>query len=269
MTSYLPLNIPIQFGLEFEHDSSPAYNIDNLAADVYAAGYGLNKIAYGHRSAAGKVYYVHTRGWITEYDESVSGGEVISPVMTDNEETWMAVDTILNLIKNNGGTVSPASSCHIHMDTSILADDKEKWEHLYSYMEHFSSVLYELGTYGTEHRGQKECQPIMFQSAPTAQEFREQYKRKTLMLNTSYVRENGYGHVEYRVNDASLDYALTRAQTLILGRLMMLAGDKVKAPVSNDTEAFYGFVARPEDWQILSAFRGLGTKDRAGHALRC
>lgn len=275
MNTYTCMNMPVRFGLELEHDSSPSYDIDALASALYTTGYGNNKIAYGHRSAAGRVFYVHDRGWLTEFDESVSGGEVISPAMVDSLETWIALDTVLTVIKEQGGTAkTEQSSFHIHMDTSHLANDYEKWEALYSYLEHFSEVLFAIGTHPIrgKHRGEKQCLPVKMNPADTVEDFRKQYTKATLMMNTRYVRENGYGHVEYRVNDASLDYALMRAQVLVLGRLMMLAGDKVKAPVSNDTGAFYEFIVRPGDEVVLSAinvFRGLDTKDHVGHALPC
>lgn len=236
----------LKFGLELEHDSSPEYNIDTLAAALYDRGYGSNAIAYGYHSSAGQALYSHYRGWVTEFDESVTGGEVISPVMTDNEETWETLKEVTQLIIDNGGTAHTTdSSCHIHFDTTLLSDDMEKWVFLYRYIHHFSAALYKVGTQKERgfHRGDKQCWIPVYKEHDNLADLLKYYSVSTYGLNSTYVRKTGIGHVEYRFNDASLDYETMREQVRIAGSLIVKAVEKKPVPTKSDVETLLDFVA--------------------------
>ena len=246
--TYAPLGFPedLTFGLELEHGSSPGYDIDALAGALYESGYGRNTLAWEHHSSGGAAYYFHERGWVTEFEGTLpsGGGEVVSPVMRDSIETWQAVDAVLTLIKNAGGTDDTSEAGgHIHFDTVLLSDDLACWQTFLGYLHHFSDALYTFGTHEGrgEHRGRKHCEMPPPCTASELPELLAYYRPSRYALNTSYVRSTGIGHVEYRVNDASLDYRTVRERVSLIGNLMVRAANKTTPPRGRGVESLVDF----------------------------
>lgn len=274
---------PIQFGIELEHDAGIGYNIDTLASSIYQTGYGYNDKAYGHHSMKHSPFFFHQRGWLTETDESVTGGEIISPVMTDSDETWTAVNTIVNLIiEHNGSTHTTDSSCHIHLDTSVLGTSVEKWGRFFSYVYQYQDLLTLIGTNpvrGTHRQNGNSDFDNQFIGMKNVRELVESNVSCDLVLSTRDVDPvTGNGHIEYRLNDASLDVGVIRAQVACLVGMMWSAVRMRKAPKNKDLNSFLDafLVDSPSAYAVVedcvvrvSDSRGLGREGQLDYALLC
>lgn len=280
--NYLSLALPkIQFGLELEHDAGINYNIDNLASSLFSQGYGYNKKAYGHHSMIHHPLYFHTRGWLVETDESVSGGEVISPVMVDSDETWNVLNTVVKTIMESGGEINSIySSCHIHIDTSILGKDSLAWQLLFSYVKHFQDILIFIGTNHERgfHRGNKNCSFDFLNESDEYQDTISLNKRYTNVISTRYVDAfTGTGHLEYRLNDASLNVDIMRVQVSCLLGMVWSAHKHKKVPKNDDLLAFLDtfLIDFPQAYSFvkdillnINDFRELDTNYQLDYALQ-
>lgn len=64
-------------------------------------------------------------GWAVHYDKSVvdendKGAEIVSPVLTDTEQTEKELEVILHVINIIGGKMTDKVGCHIHYGTQCL-----------------------------------------------------------------------------------------------------------------------------------------------------
>lgn len=274
----------IQFGLELEHDAGDNYDLDALAKSLYSTGYGYNDKPYGHHSMLHHPFFFHKRGWLTELELSVSGGEVISPVMVDSDETWEALSTVLSTIRSHGGVSSSIdSSCHIHIDTSLFAQDVDVWRRFFSSIYHFEDLLRFIGTDHVRgfHRGDRNSRfSNIIEGVETHSDFIGLNTRYTNVLSTRYVDvDTGFGHVEYRMNDASLDMKAIRAQVACLVSMAWSAVEGRKIPKDKDLSSFLGtfLVDFPLACELvegfvgsaISASRGLGTSYQSDYAQLC
>lgn len=98
------------------------YLSDNLTFGAEIEYEGLSKLI------ADKFVNKNLKEWGSDIDGSLkSGGEIISPVMTDNIKCWQELKTICDyLAKKKVNTLDRAGG-HIHIGTCILGDDIDAW----------------------------------------------------------------------------------------------------------------------------------------------
>ncbi len=117
--SLLNIDSNITFGTEIEY----RYADYNRVSEVVKKTFGDAKTLYSN--------------WQNTYDNTVSqhyktisgevllGGEVISPILTDNENNWKDLEKALNIIINLNGIVDENCGGHIHIGANILENNKE------------------------------------------------------------------------------------------------------------------------------------------------
>ena len=112
------LNLPkeLTFGVEIEYENTQKEKVDNY----------INR---------------HLNGWISKRDGSLfTGGEINSPIMTDDIKYWKELEKICNYLEKKNADTSHNAGGHIHIGSSILKpDDITGWRHflkLYTAYEH-------------------------------------------------------------------------------------------------------------------------------------
>ena len=114
------LNLPsdVTFGIEIEYENINTNDVSEL----------LNKE---------KLENNHCFGWqnkaeidILEYDknEEKMNGEIISPILKDRNRTWNNIETILDILNNNGGIVTEKCGAHVNIGAHILGTKVKHWK---------------------------------------------------------------------------------------------------------------------------------------------
>ena len=201
--------------------------------------------SYDHRRESDTQKDSSGRGnWTFENDGSVSGGEIISPIMYDEAETWTNLEKVIEVITRNGGVVSRSVGGHVHVGTAFYNGDPKKYAELARLMAQHEDVLYRIASdpvRGT-HRGGHYARPIPiiapngFQSIS---DLRIDIGRNG--LNYSYVDGDRRDHPEFRLFDGTLNpgavqahVKLAVAMTHAAARAAELGGtSRGKEPIGN------------------------------------
>lgn len=88
-------------------------------------------------------------GWTVHFDKSVldeneKGAEIVSPVLTDTEETEKEIDIILKVIKLIGGKMDDKVGCHIHYGTQCLGSNIEHIQNYFKLYTINEPLLYKI-----------------------------------------------------------------------------------------------------------------------------
>lgn len=144
------------FGVEVEFNGGDTRAI---ARDLYDAGLIEEPRQRGYHSS-------HAPGmWSFETDGSVSGGEVVSPVFRDTPEAWRQIETICDVVRRHGGSVSYNCGSHVHIGSARPLDgDSERWDRILRICRENEDLLYRLAAGGDElggqHRGTNYARPV-------------------------------------------------------------------------------------------------------------
>ncbi len=97
------------------------------------------------------------KSWRYDFDASLKlgGGEIVSPILTDNKKTWDDLKCICDYLNKNGVDTLHNSGGHIHYGALILGQDYDLWINfikLYAVYEHILYVF----SYGDKTTGRKE-----------------------------------------------------------------------------------------------------------------
>ncbi len=74
-------------------------------------------------------------------DESL-GGEVISPVLKDNDSNWQEIFKVCSLLDRCGASISDLSGGHIHFGTQVLGYNKKYWLNLIKLWIIYEPLIY-------------------------------------------------------------------------------------------------------------------------------
>lgn len=81
--------------------------------------------------------------WKVEIDRSVTngrlGGEIISPILVDNPQTWNEIKLICNVIKEYGGKINQDCGMHIHVGIDEM---KNGWVNLFKTLSLYEEIIY-------------------------------------------------------------------------------------------------------------------------------
>jgi len=222
------------FGVEIEYDfpNSMSYHErreanSRIGRELYEAGLASDHSQLGYAASRRSGYrdtHINPDGssnWSFERDGSVGGGELVTPPMYDEPETWERLETAVAILKRNGAVASKKAGAHVHVGTGFFQGDVAKYTELARLMTQHEDVMLRIASdpnRGT-HRNNGYTAPL---SAVPAEGFSDvsQAKRwqgsRTKALNLASVASAGQDpskdHVEFRVFDASLDAGTLQAQ---------------------------------------------------------
>lgn len=130
----------ITFGVELEFSGG---NADAIARDLYNEGICSDprRLRYHERSS-------NSTMWKLESDSSVThgsqGGELVSPVLQDNPETWKTIEKICEIAERHGATVSSECGGHVHVGMNTLDTAKQRWKRLFKIMAGYEECIYRM-----------------------------------------------------------------------------------------------------------------------------
>lgn len=209
------------FGIELEF-SLPDKMTDEERA---AAKAGIAKALY-RRELAGSLRFEdkedregaeysdqHKGGWILMNDNTCDG-EIVSPLMWDEPDTWQNINTVCEVIKKYGGTATPKTGFHVHVSTSDFKEATAATR----LIEHFNAnedIMLRLATnpHDGTHRGTIHCvrntTPAMG-TVPIGEVALHQLAtgpadQRDTAINMLSMRGDVADNIEYRIYDGSLD----------------------------------------------------------------
>jgi hypothetical protein len=220
------------FGVEIEfafpQDMSPGDRRQALRAigrELYESGLTREQNQQGYGASHNWYRDTHTRGWSFEADPSTggsdgqSGGEIVSPVMFDEPDTWTNLEKITAVLNRHGAIASRGSGMHVHVSTGDYDHRVENHNRLLQTFAENEDLLYRLSSNPERgrHRGTGYCSPNHYPAAPYANVGSVQSGNNShgIALNMQSVRGRSNDHVEFRTFDATLNPAVMQAQAAI------------------------------------------------------
>lgn len=209
------------FGVEIEYEfnsSITSYSAANsqIGRELLAANLTPDDRQQNYHAARSNGYRdTHTdeygRGnWSLERDGSVSGGELVSPTMYDEPETWDKLEKAIEILKRNGATPTIRAGGHVHVGTALFGEDPTKYTELSRLMTQHEDVLYRLASdpnRGT-HRGRGYAAPspvVPIDGFTDVTSLRNSTGGRGRALNYTNINGDESDHAEFRLFDSSLN----------------------------------------------------------------
>lgn len=240
------------FGVEIEYDFPDSMPHHERAEASRKIGEALHKAKIiptaekqGYHAAARNGYkdtHLDEQGkgtWSWEHDATVAG-EIVTPLMYDEPETWENLEKVTKILRENGAVPTTKAGAHVHVGTAKYGKDPKKYAELARLVGQHEDVLYRLSTDPSrgEHRGKTtrfnyvspvpSVSPEGFQDASS---LRRRYWQRTAILNINGAKlDDDYksSHVEFRMFDATLDPAVMQNQ-IKMALHMTDAADRIAA----------------------------------------
>lgn len=214
------------FGVEIEFDIAPGRDrrqvLNAIGRALHEAGLTRTASQQGYHSADRRGYTEnHNGGWSFEDDCTVAG-EIVSPIMYDEPQTWDNLATVMRIVRENGGVATTGTGAHVHVSTHNYDHTVENHNRLMSTFAENEDLIYRLSTNperGT-HRGPRWCRPNSVPSSGyrTVGDASGRNNSHGLGMNLQSVHGRDSDHVEFRTFDGSLDPSVMQAQVkLALG----------------------------------------------------
>lgn len=217
----------VGFGVEIEYDG----DVDEweLGRALHAAGLTNSAEQMGYH-AAERIGYRDThvdgngRGtWSFEEDGSVAG-EIVTPIMYDEPETWERLATVCRILDDHGAAASLSAGAHIHIGMGPFMRNPAVHTELARMFSQHQDVIFRLNSNPTRgtHRRNGYAPPVGAVPAAGFASLAEvrRWQRGRSAINFANVTGTAEDHVEFRVPDSSLDPGTIQFQAkLALGML--------------------------------------------------
>jgi len=211
------------FGIEVEFDFPATMErqaqrraLRNIGSTLHDAGL----VTVPHQVDAGKVHgaysHSHRRGWVFKTDGSCAG-EIASPMMRDDQETWRSLVRVLSTIRAHGGVANRRTGLHVHVSTPEFDSRSREAQRLLTIMHNSFKEWARLSSHPArgKHRGFQYCLPNLGMAAYASSEAEKSeslFSSRDVWLNFQHVSGFPNGHVEFRLWDGTLDPAVIQAQ---------------------------------------------------------
>lgn len=227
------------FGIEIEYGFPTDMSYTEVRTASEAIGselYRLNLIStprqQGYGASHGTFIDTHEEGWSYEQDFSTSssdgqsGGEIVSPVMFDEPDTWTNIEKICEILNRHGAIANKGSGNHVHVGLKDYNHTVANHNRLLNSFARNEDLIYRLSASPERgrHRGFGYCRPNTFSSSP--------YTRVTaaaqasnshgVAVNMQSVVGRDSDHIEFRTFDSSLNPSII--QTHISMSVLMVEG---------------------------------------------
>lgn len=158
--------------------------------------------------------------WSWEEDGSVTGGELVTPGMYDEPETWDKLETAVSIIKQHGGIATAKAGAHVHVGTGFYGGDTKKYAELARLMTQHEDVMFRLAQNperGNHRQGHYTAPlPVTPDSGwanVTALQRWQNGRTKVLNFHgVSQWEDNQNDHPEFRIFDSTLDTGVMQTQ---------------------------------------------------------
>jgi hypothetical protein len=209
------------FGLEIEFDlpgdsGDRRAAVRQIARDLYDAGLSQDAYQHTYHSQAEAGYTDDANTWRLEEDCTVSG-ELVSPILFDEPETWRNLATACEIIERHGGRATHRTGGHVHVGMHDFDHEVGNHNRLLQTYQAYEDVLYRLaqnpGSPNNRHRGTNWCSPNRSPAAGYSHVGdAADYNRHGMAVNLSAARGYRTDHGEFRLWDGSLDPGVIQTQ---------------------------------------------------------
>lgn len=211
------------FGIEVEFNLPETMSYEEQRAARAAIGRKLRYAGLtsdsrqmGYGSTHGRYSEEQDGGWSYESDPTVSGGEIVSPVMFDEPKTWENIQKVCDIVREHGGTAKiGGAGMHVHVGTGDYDHDVENHSRLVALQQENEDLVYRMSMNPERgrHRGTAYCGPNRELAGPyrNVEDARYQNTGHHLSLNLQSVSGGSRDHVEFRTFDGSLNPAVMQA----------------------------------------------------------
>lgn len=212
------------FGVEIEYTIPSKLDTNAINQKIALALYEANltpsttRGRYHSAKNAGYLYDTHIDAngkgtWSLENDGSVNG-EIVSPRMYDEPETWMKLEKVLTILAENGVKMSTKAGGHVHVGTGFYKGDPKKYTELAKLATQHEDVLYRLAADPIRgvHRGGHYARPMPSNiegGFAKIGDVSSSSNRKGLSF--TYVSGDKTDHPEFRIFDGTLDPGAVQA----------------------------------------------------------
>ena len=138
-----------EFGAELEFDADrEAYRrgvnpVSAVGQALFDAQFTRTASQRGYHAALNSGYTRSLQGgWTYEHDGSVTGGEVVTPILADTPETWTRLRQVCGIITNNSGVASRNTGSHVTISSSDYAGQAARLTRFLRLMHHHQSDLH-------------------------------------------------------------------------------------------------------------------------------
>jgi len=176
-----------------------------------------DKVGYHHAKNSGyKDTHIDSNGrgtWSWEQDGSVAG-ELVSPTMYDEPDTWDKLEQAITILTRNGAVASTRAGSHVHVGTGFYQGSPEKYTELARIMTQHEDVLFRLASdpkRGT-HRLGHYSKPVRAVPNNGFASINEARGIGRSALSFGNVQGGVSDHPEFRIFDSSLNPGAVQAQ---------------------------------------------------------
>ncbi|ATM24741.1 hypothetical protein SMD44_p10242 (plasmid) [Streptomyces alboflavus] len=207
------------FGVEIEFDIEPGVDrqqaIQSIARGLREAGLTRTARQYGYHSQQSAGYTDAPDGWRLESDCTVAG-ELVSPIMYDEPQTWQNLAAACEVIQRNGGRASVRTGGHVHVGMHDFDHDVANHNRLMHTFAQHEDVLYRLAqnpaAEGQRHRGTRWCTPNQVPSDGYQSVHSVRAWHGHAVNLEGAMRGGQSAHGEFRLWDGSLNPAVIQTQ---------------------------------------------------------
>lgn len=239
------------FGAELEFDTDrTAYSrgihpTSAVGQALFDAQFTRTPSQRGYHAALNAGYNRSLRGgWTYEHDGSVTGGEVVTPILSDTPETWTRLREVCGIITSNSGVASPNTGSHITVSSPEYAGQAVRLTRFLRFMHHHQSDLHMMAAAGHDR-------PMTY-AGPIASPPLEGYTRindarqataRYTFVNLAHISARSTdpsaqaNRVEFRLWDGSLEPARIQAQIKMSAALLDYSTHNRTMTVDPETRA--------------------------------
>lgn len=227
------------FGIEIEYAFPNDMSYDEIRQasarigdELYSLGLTAESRQGGYGASHGWYRDYHSQGWSYESDFSTGGrdgqqgGEIVSPVMYDEPETWENIEKICEVLNRNGAFASRGSGNHVHVGLTEYDHKVANHNRLLNTYAKNEDLIYRLSANPERgrHRGFAYCQPNSFASTPYARisAASAANNNHSTAINMQSVSGRDSDHIEFRTYDSTLNPGII--QTQITMSVLMVEG---------------------------------------------
>lgn len=207
------------FGVEIEFACSDPAARQAIARELYEAGLIREPAQLGYHGTQGQARSGLWNRWGFERDGSVSGGEIVSPILFDRPEDWAELATVCRIVRSHGGTVDSTTGCHVHVGAGDFGTTPEAHNALLAEMRDNEDLMYRVAQRpgAGRHRMNQYSSPAYIppNGYRTIAEVRSHQGQHDRPLNFAAVSGQSSDHVELRIWDGTLDPGAIQAQVAI------------------------------------------------------
>lgn len=215
------------FGMEIEYEFPPTVNAREanqaIGRELFAAGLTFADTQQGYHAGAQRGFRdTHTDengvgNWSWERDGSVNGGELVSPAMYDEPETWEKLEKAVEILRRHGAIATPRAGAHVHVGVGQMKENPAAHAELARLVTQHEDVMFRLASNperGTHRLGHytvpnNQVPPTGFQDIQSISRWQGGRARA---LNYGGVSGSDKDHVEFRIFDSTLDPGAMQAQ---------------------------------------------------------